>query len=180
MLQSMGSQRVGHNLATEQQIKHNSKGYSSLTSKILTGFMSISQFISEVLWLTVSINLYSSNSPLNQSYQLSDSHFYDIINNNKTFNIYLFWWNIFSFLFSYFFFLLFENYSLSHCRKTKWYIYLCLVTQSCPTLCDPVDCSPPGSCVHRDSPGKNIGVGCHALLQIFTWGIAKQFFLFKC
>ena len=25
---------------------------------------------------------------------------------------------------------------------------LCLVTQSCPTLCDPVDCSPPGSCVH--------------------------------
>ena len=25
---------------------------------------------------------------------------------------------------------------------------LCLVTQSCPTLCDPVDCSPPGSSVH--------------------------------
>ena len=25
--------------------------------------------------------------------------------------------------------------------------------------------SPPGSSVHRDSPGKNIGVGCHALLQ---------------
>ena len=23
-----------------------------------------------------------------------------------------------------------------------------LVTQSCPTLCDPVDCSPPGSSVH--------------------------------
>ena len=22
------------------------------------------------------------------------------------------------------------------------------VTQSCPTLCDPVDCSPPGSSVH--------------------------------
>ena len=22
------------------------------------------------------------------------------------------------------------------------------VTQSCPTLCDPMDCSPPGSCVH--------------------------------
>ena len=29
----------------------------------------------------------------------------------------------------------------------KFYVYL-LVTQSCPTLCDPVDCSPPGSSVH--------------------------------
>ena len=32
-------------------------------------------------------------------------------------------------------------------------------------LCDPMDCSPPTSSVHRDSPGKNNGVGCHALLQ---------------
>ena len=37
--------------------------------------------------------------------------------------------------------------------------------QSCPTLCDPMDCSPPGSSVHRDSPGKNTGLGHHALLQ---------------
>ena len=37
--------------------------------------------------------------------------------------------------------------------------------QSCPTLCDPIESSPPGSTVHRDSPGKNTGVGCHALLQ---------------
>ena len=42
---------------------------------------------------------------------------------------------------------------------------LCLVTQWCPTLCDPMDCSPPGSSVHGDLPGKNTGVGCHALLQ---------------
>ena len=42
---------------------------------------------------------------------------------------------------------------------------VCLVTQVCPTLCDPTDSSPPGSSVHRDSPGKNTGVGCHALLQ---------------
>ena len=42
---------------------------------------------------------------------------------------------------------------------------LCLVTQSCLTLCDPMDCSLPGSSVHGDSPGKNTGVGCHALLQ---------------
>ena len=32
-------------------------------------------------------------------------------------------------------------------------------------LCSPVDCSPAGSSVHGDSPGKNTGVGCHALLQ---------------
>ena len=42
---------------------------------------------------------------------------------------------------------------------------LCLVTQLCLTLCHPMDCSPPGSSVHGDSPGKNTGVGCHALLQ---------------
>ena len=42
---------------------------------------------------------------------------------------------------------------------------LFLVTQSCPTLCDPMDWSPSGSSVHGDSPGKNTGVGCHALLQ---------------
>ena len=42
---------------------------------------------------------------------------------------------------------------------------MCLVAQSCPILCDPMDCSLPGSSVHGDSPGKNIGTGCHALLQ---------------
>ena len=35
----------------------------------------------------------------------------------------------------------------------------CSVTQWCLTLCDPMDCSPPGSSVHGDSPG------CHAILQ---------------
>ena len=35
----------------------------------------------------------------------------------------------------------------------------------CLTLCNPMDCSPPGSSVHGDSLGKNNGVGCHALLQ---------------
>ena len=42
---------------------------------------------------------------------------------------------------------------------------LCLVAQSRPTLHDPMDCSPPGSSLHGDSPAKNTGVGCHALLQ---------------
>ena len=30
---------------------------------------------------------------------------------------------------------------------------------------DPMDCSPPGSAVHGDSPGKHTGMGCHTLLQ---------------
>ena len=42
---------------------------------------------------------------------------------------------------------------------------LCLVTQLCLTLCNPMDCSLPGSSVHGDSPGKNTGVGCHSPLQ---------------
>ena len=42
---------------------------------------------------------------------------------------------------------------------------LCLVAQSCPTLCDPMDCSPPGASVYVGPPGKNTGVGCHALIQ---------------
>ena len=33
--------------------------------------------------------------------------------------------------------------------------------QSCLTLCDPRDSSPPGPPRPWDSPGKNTGVGCH-------------------
>ena len=40
-----------------------------------------------------------------------------------------------------------------------------LVTQSCLTLCDPTDCSPPRLLCLWDSPGENTGLGCHALLQ---------------
>ena len=50
------------------------------------------------------------------------------------------------------------------------------VAQSCPTLCDPMDCSLPGSSVHGifqarvlicpwDFPGKSTRVDCHFLLQ---------------
>ena len=45
-------------------------------------------------------------------------------------------------------------------RKVKM-----LFAQSCLTLCNLMSCTPPGSSVHVDSPGKNIGVGCHSLLQ---------------
>ena len=42
---------------------------------------------------------------------------------------------------------------------------LCLVPRSCQTLCYLTDRSPLGFSVHGDSPGKNTGVGCLALLQ---------------
>ena len=48
-----------------------------------------------------------------------------------------------------------------HCSNRVSCSVLCLVAQSCPTLCNPMDCSPSGSSVHGDSPGKNTGVGCH-------------------
>ena len=44
-------------------------------------------------------------------------------------------------------------------------LMLCLVAQSCPTLGNPMNCSPPGSSVHGDSPGKNTGVGSLSHLQ---------------
>ena len=43
------------------------------------------------------------------------------------------------------------------------------VAKFCPAVCDPMDCSPQGSFVHGDSPGKNTGMGCHALLQGIFW-----------
>ena len=47
-----------------------------------------------------------------------------------------------------------------------------LVSQSCLTVCDPMDCSPPGSSVHGILQTR-IRVGCHFLLQgiLLTPGI---------
>ena len=62
---------------------------------------------------------------------------------------------------------MFNNHFAAHLKLSVLIsaMELRLVIQSCPTLCDPTDCSPPGSSVRGDSPGKHIGVGCHALLQ---------------
>ena len=54
---------------------------------------------------------------------------------------------------------------LLHCWQIlyRWVTsaVLCLVTQSCLTLCNPVDYIPPGSSVYGDSPGKNrTGLPC--------------------
>ena len=73
-------------------------------------------------------------------------------------------------------------------KEAPWEVtVLYLVVQSCPTLCDPMDGSLPGSSVHGDSPGKNTRVDCHALLQgifltqglnpcLFTSALAGRFF----
>ena len=42
---------------------------------------------------------------------------------------------------------------------------LCLVTQSCLVLCDPMDCSPLGASVRGESAGKNTGVCYRVLCQ---------------
>ena len=49
-------------------------------------------------------------------------------------------------------------------------VCLCLVAQSCPSLCDPLDDSPPGSSVHGDSPGKipNSFFSLRSLIQAFN------------
>ena len=47
-------------------------------------------------------------------------------------------------------------------------MYACVCVKSfqlCLTLCELMDCSPPGFSAHGNFPGKNTGVGCHALLQ---------------
>ena len=58
----------------------------------------------------------------------------------------------------------------THCsswRSAEREVYIkCVVVLSHVWLfATPMDCSSPGSSVHRDSPGRNTGVGCHALLQ---------------
>ena len=55
--------------------------------------------------------------------------------------------------------------ALTSIHTTGKIMCVCLVTQSCQTLCDPMDCSFPGFSVHGDSSGRNTGVGYHALLQ---------------
>ena len=51
------------------------------------------------------------------------------------------------------------------------------VAQSCPTLSDPMDCSLPGSSIHRIFPGKSTGVGCHGLLREVSMEVLKKLHL---
>ena len=45
------------------------------------------------------------------------------------------------------------------------------VTQSCPTLSDPMDCSQSVSSVHGIFPGKSTGVGGYCLLWIQAYSV---------
>ena len=59
----------------------------------------------------------------------------------------------------------------SHCSLICHLLFLSeseqrkVVPQSCLTLCDPMDCSPSSSSVHRILQAINTGVGCGSLLQ---------------
>ena len=57
--------------------------------------------------------------------------------------------------------LLYVDY-LHHCN---FYESESEVVQSCPTLCNPMDSSLPGSSDHGIFHGKSTAVGCHFLLQ---------------
>ena len=70
---------------------------------------------------------------------------------------------------------------LLQCMKVKSESEL---AQSCSTLCDPMDCSPPGSSVHGIFLGKITGVGCHCLLREHSrrsqsWGNSWGSFLWR-
>ena len=92
--------------------------------------------------------------------------------------------NIILVFISKFFFSFFKNWNtvdlqccVSFRYMAQWFrhIYVvCLDAQSSPTLCNPMDCRPPGSSVYGDSPGKNTGVGCHFLLHLPDPGIKPR------
>ena len=57
---------------------------------------------------------------------------------------------------------------LWHCdtlHSVSTILWHCAASSVVSKSCDPVDCRPLGSSIHRDSPGNNTGVGCHYLLQ---------------
>ena len=51
-----------------------------------------------------------------------------------------------------------------HCDDSI-FRYVCLVVQLCPLLCDPMDCSPPGSSVHGILQARILEWRSHPLLQ---------------
>ena len=50
------------------------------------------------------------------------------------------------------------NFSYDHESESE-------VVQLCPTLCNPMDCSPPGSPIHGILQARILDLGCHFLLQ---------------
>ena len=56
---------------------------------------------------------------------------------------------------------------VTHLKSYCSYFNCAQSLQSCPALCDPLDCSPPGSC-SWDFPGKNTGVGLLSCIRLFA------------
>ena len=58
-----------------------------------------------------------------------------------------------------------NSHSHQRCRRACFLHTLSASSLSRVWLCNPMGCSPPGSSVHEDSPGKSSGVGRHAIPQ---------------
>ena len=59
-------------------------------------------------------------------------------------------------------------YNSNHSNRVRWVCKVksdSEVTQSCPTLSDPMDLQPTRLLCPWDFPGKSTGVGCHCLLR---------------
>ena len=58
-----------------------------------------------------------------------------------------------------------SDFLISVDQGTPYISHHAKLPQSCPTLCNSMDCSLPGSSGPWYSPGKNTGAACHFLLQ---------------
>ena len=112
------------------------------------------------------------------SSSLQENHWQYFVSNNKipAFKQTIEFWKIVLIIFIY---IQYQFFSINSLRAGSLFfcspyclspvcVHVCVSAkslQSCLTPCDPMDCSPPGSSVLGDSPDKNTGVGCHALLQ---------------
>ena len=79
------------------------------------------------------------------------------------------------FLLPYYYYLTIINIFMLHCYLTRGFLLRKVkvgVTQSCPTLCDPKGCSPPGSSVNGSLqvifPTQGLNSGLLSCSQIFT------------
>ena len=148
VLQSMGLLRVGHDWATEQQQQQK---VNTVASVVGAGF--VTSFWRILLGVPVELNgLKHAETPLLKSLQgitVAHSwlhselvHFFPPILGTETVTWVVKTW---------------------HAINSP--LGLCMCAESCLTLWDPMNCSPPGSSAHGILSSKNTGAGCHFLLQ---------------
>ena len=61
-----------------------------------------------------------------------------------------------------------DGFTTGECIEYHWPVCW-LVTQSCPTLCNPVDCGPPGSAVHGILQARILEWVASSLSRISSW-----------